>query len=351
MQADGMKRKILALFTVFFMLINTSLFINLTEMSRADVLPRFYVDDNAESSWYDDADHFDNIQDAIDNASSGDRILVYAGTYSERLVIHSNKTSISIFGEDKSLVTITGGGSQDVISIYATGVSISSFTIQNCGTSSNNSVIKINASNCIITDNIISNSNGKNGIYIHNCSNTKIYYNTLSGSTKNGIHLENSNWNNITYTTVSSNTYNGIFIYNCSNNTIDYCTIQSNSKNGIHLNRTCNYNTISNSNISSNTMNGIYMNDFCNNNIVSINSIYSNSDSGLRIENSSSNNFGSNTINSNSDYGVMVVGTNNSVHNGTINFNSKHGVFLFGDNRKRWDDTLDHHVNFVAVKV
>ena len=309
---------------------------NYVETSQASVLPKYYVDDNAESSWYDVSGHFATIQEAIDAASSSDRILVYAGTYTENLIIDSTKTYISIFGEDKSLVTLSGGGSNNVINISAQGVDISSMTITNCGTGAEDAVIKINASDCIITDNTISNTNGKNGIYIHNCTNTKIYYNTISGHKDNGIHIRNSNWTNITFSTISSNTNNGIFAYNSSHNTIDNCDIKSNSvKNGIHLNMSCNNNTISNSNISSNKMNGIFLNDFCENNTITSNDgsdgIYSNQDSGIRIENSSYNTFDNNIISTNTDYGIMIVGNNNTIHTNRIRHNLKHGIFLFGD--------------------
>ena len=45
------------------------------ESCRGDILPKFYVDDNYDSStpgWQ--VDHFDSIQDAIDASSDGDRI-------------------------------------------------------------------------------------------------------------------------------------------------------------------------------------------------------------------------------------------------------------------------------------
>jgi parallel beta-helix repeat protein len=335
MQAGGMTQKIIVGLFVSILILNCVFIVNIIDNTSAEVLPKYYVDDNAESSWYEIAGHFSSIQDAIDAADDYDRILVYAGTYTENLVINSSKPYISIFGEDKSLVTVTGANSGDVLTIKATGVDISSLTLKNCGTGSDNAVIKINASNCIITDSTITNTNGKNGIYIYNCSNTNIYYNSITGHKANGIYLRNSHQNDITYSTVSSNTYNGIFAYSCNNNTIDNCDIKSNSKNGVHLNTSCEFNTISNNNISSNTMNGIFLNDFCVNNTITSNDatdgIYSNSDSGIRIENSSFNTISYNHVKKNTDYGIMIVGNNNIISNSKIKHNSKHGIFLFGD--------------------
>ena len=304
--------------------------------SSADVLPKFYVDDDNTAGPWDGSsiNPFRYIQDAIDAASAGDRIYVLEGDYSENLVIYSNKTGLNIFGEDKSTTTISGGSSGDVINIHANGVDISEFTIKNSGSSSNNAAVKINASNCVLVNNIISNS--RYGIYIYDCNNTKIYYNSINTNSRDGIHIEDSDHNNITYSTIQSNTYNGLFLYDCSRNHIENNTISSNSKNGVYLNLTCNYNIIANNYIASNSLNGIYLNDHCNYNDISYhngdNKIYDNDNSGIRLENSSRNTLGYNTIDSNSHYGIMLLGSNTTIHNSTISQNTKHGVFLFGDN-------------------
>ena len=328
-----MKPKISVILLLIIFGLNCFTSVNFIETCKASDPPTLYVDaSNTAGPWEGNSIHpYRYIQSAINAASSGFRIQVLAGTYAENLIV--DKTSLDIFGEDKSLTTVTGSSSGDVITITATGVDISDLTITSSGSSLSNAAIKITASNSVIVNNIISSS--ANGFYIYNCSNTKIYYNTITSNSKNGIHIENSSYNNITHTTSTSSTFNGIFFYNSSNNTIGNCILTSNSRNGIYLNSTCNDNLIEYSYIASNTLNGIYFNDHCDNNNITYNSgsnkIHSNSDSGIRLENSSSNYIGNNTITSNTDYGIMVLGSSNTIDNNTISSNSKHGVFLFGD--------------------
>ena len=83
------------------------------EGSRAEDTSVIYVDDNYNSSILGWAiDHFDNIQDAIDNAEIGDMIYIYNGTYYE----HVNITkSINLIGENKNNVIIDDNGINIVI--------------------------------------------------------------------------------------------------------------------------------------------------------------------------------------------------------------------------------------------
>jgi len=365
-----MKQKKIAILLILLLLIASFSIPYYLKNCKAETLPRFYVDDDAESSWYLEDEHFSSIQTAINQADAYDRILVYAGTYSENIVI--NKTGISLFGEDKSLVTISGGDTGDVIKITEQNVDISSFTITNSGSNSIDALIKINAGKSIITDNIL--TSGSNGIYIKNCSETTIYFNNISDCGKNGVYIENSIENiiqqveisdidengiflknvsedtTITYTDIESCDLNGIFSYRCSNDTISYCNIKNNDKHGVHFNYSCNENTLTNNNISGNDKNGIYLNDHSRRNTINNNDFYLNCQdatgyytyAGIRIENSSSNTLGNNNIKNNYFYGAMIVGDSNILHNSTINNNDQHGVFLFGDyNNKIYDNTIN----------
>lgn len=322
-----MKPKYLVIVVILLIISNCFLFSVYLENCKADVLPKFYVDDDyniTTPGWQ--IDHFDKIQDAINTSSDEDRIIVYAGVYNETLTINHK---LDLFGEDKNITIINGKDLGDIITINAEYTNISHFTISDSLDESLNTAILINFGNTIITDNIIINVN--NGISIEHCNNNLIYDNTVKENNGYGIRLNHSNYNEINYNNIMSNS-NGLFLYNSSYNLIENNTyIKDNSENGMFLNETSNYNTISYNIISDNSKNGLFLNDHCDHNILSNNNIYSNDDSGIRSENSSYNWIDNNTINSNINYGVMIVGSTNTIIDNTISNNEEHGIFLFAD--------------------
>jgi len=135
-----------------------------------------YVDD-------DGGQDYTCIQDAIDNASSGDTVYVYSGIYYENVLV--NKT-IDLVGEDKNTTVIDGGENGDVVCIFRDWVNLNGFTMQNGDTgvripygrvvgrdtfyfhSDNNTV-----SNCKAVDNQL-------GIVIENTDNNQIIGNDIS---------------------------------------------------------------------------------------------------------------------------------------------------------------------------
>ena len=82
---------------------------------------------------------FNKIQDAIDDASVGDTIRVFAGTYYGNVKL--NKT-ISLIGNGTANTTLNGAGSGTVLHITADWVNISGFKITNSGESQNDAGIK-----------------------------------------------------------------------------------------------------------------------------------------------------------------------------------------------------------------
>jgi parallel beta-helix repeat protein len=304
MQGDGMRRKRLPNLAIILLLF-LSCFLNILyiDESSADDLYDFYVNDDFTSStpgW--GVTHFDKIQDAIDNATAGYRIIVYNGNYVETITIDKR---ISLFGEDAEETTINGNNNGDVVTINTSNVDLSGFTIKNSGSGETDAGIKVKGNNSRIIDNIINYC--INGIFINNYNDTIIAFNNIN-----------------------VNTY-GVFLSSSYKNQIEYNNIHSNSKDGIFLNENCKDSNIIGNNIYGN-YNGIYLSNKCDDNIINGNTIYSNAIIGVRIENSSNNQIDENTIELHGAfYGIMIVGNNNDITNNVIQ-NNNHGIFLLADN-------------------
>ena len=69
--------------------------------------------------------NYTKIQDAINDSSDGDTVIVYNGTYYENVVVDK---SISLIGEDRDTTIIDGNESGNVIEISANHVNILCFT-------------------------------------------------------------------------------------------------------------------------------------------------------------------------------------------------------------------------------
>ena len=73
--------------------------------------------------------NYTEIQDAIDNASDGDTVYVYSGTYTGYVVI---RQSISLLGEDKNTTVISGYFAYTLY-LLSDWVNVSGFTIYTNG--------------------------------------------------------------------------------------------------------------------------------------------------------------------------------------------------------------------------
>jgi len=183
------------------------------------------------------------IQEAINNASDGDTVFVYNGTYNERIYVNR---SIDLIGENKYNTIIKGLGFDNVVRIVNSSVTVQNFYINNSGHFVPDSGILIygEINNITIQNNIITNNNigicvgerylyksieqvtiesnlinnNRYGVKLFICYNNRISNNTFIG---NGIVIPKG------YTrdnNVVNNTVNGkplLFLYKQSDKIIE----------------------------------------------------------------------------------------------------------------------------------
>lgn len=149
-----------------------------------------------------------NLQEAIDNASPGDTVMVSRGTYYGSLFIDKNLT---LTGEDKYATILDGNGQDIVVLANLTSVIISGFTI----------------------------INGTQGIVLESCTGSTVKENRINGFTI-GIWLHYSNSNIVSDNIVTTSGWCGILLCGgSSENNVTSNTLKDNA-NGIGLTGTNN---------------------------------------------------------------------------------------------------------------
>jgi len=182
-----------------------------------------YVDDDADIGWYD-ATHVRTIQEGVDNASVGDTVFVYNGTYYENVVI--NKI-IDLIGENKD-TTIINGNNGYGITVQIINVDIDNFTLinSNCG-------IFVEANYCEITN--IKAYAGYKGIEVQDVSNTIITGCNLSNNSNIGITIKRSYDTLLDNCIIEYNLGIGVNFVSSDSNIISNSRISNNGNYGIRL--------------------------------------------------------------------------------------------------------------------
>lgn len=130
--------------------------------------------------------NYTKIQDAIDNASDGDTVFVYAGIYYENITIYH---MIAVLGENKDTTIIDGYETDDVVYIVGNGIRFSGFTVQN-GTLFGGAGIMVLAdggsveiTNVHVTDNAI-------GILLKSGTGTVLHDTVINNNTETGVYVQ-----------------------------------------------------------------------------------------------------------------------------------------------------------------
>ncbi len=145
------------------------------------------------------------IQLAINNASEGDTVYVYNGTYSENVLLNKRLT---LQGEGRDVVNVTANSTcVHVFNVTASYVNISGFNVTGAtGENSAGIYIRENIVRCNISNNTVSNNN--RGIYLHSSNNNTLRRNMVSRN-EDGIYLKSAGSNNISCNKVHGNTRAG----------------------------------------------------------------------------------------------------------------------------------------------
>jgi parallel beta-helix repeat protein len=226
------------------------------------------------------------IQDAINNASAGDTIRVWAGIYYENIVINKK---LYLIGNGSSSTEINGSQSGTVITINANGCNIRGFNITNCSSGSPHAGLLIKSDYNYI-NNCKFYNNGYHGLKIKESNYNQILNCNFDSNWGWGIGLSDSNHNEILTCKVIKNLYTGISLAYSRNNRISNCSIIKNIW-GIYLFGSS-FNTITNNTIKENIGWGIRAsNDKYNSSLIFNNNFINNNNGGKQASEDHGMNF------------------------------------------------------------
>jgi parallel beta-helix repeat protein len=251
--------------------------------------------------------NYTRIQDAIDNASDGDTVFVFAGLYMENVFVNK---SLILIGENREITIVDANGTNSTIVLGASGITINGFTIQHSGINLDKAGIKIRQSaslvdNICITNNIIKEN--WHAIDVYYSKNNTFSDNIIKDNLEHGIYSQNELCNStISNNSIEGNQF-GVFLYGSSNNLIRDNMIERCATSGIYL--WASDSNLITSNYIANNEYGINVGD-SSNNIIYNNNI-SNNELGISIGNApvtmvKKNNFIDNIIHASFSYHFKI---------------------------------------------
>jgi parallel beta-helix repeat protein len=182
---------------------------------------------------------FYRIQSAINVASDGDTIQVFAGSYSENIIVNK---MLNIRGANASATTVVASNStQCVFTIATNSVNITGFKISAATGASGiylNQAYNTNISGNLIEDNMF-------GIYFENSSSNIITANNMTNISYYGAYLNSSDHNSFSNNTIDG----GVYLSSSSDNSFTSNTVTGWL--GVRLNSSLN-NTFSHNSINVN---------------------------------------------------------------------------------------------------
>ena len=293
---------------------NSTSYSTITDV-KTDVI---YVDD-------DGGKDYSTIQDAVDNASNNDTIIVYSGIYTENVIVNKALKIISESSMPDNTIVQAADPEFDVFYVSADEVTISGFSIT--GANGNDMVAGI----CLgeVQHNIISNnklSNNYEGIYLRESDYNELNDNIANLNNDNGIYLEKSSNNELNNNNASNNDWNGISLGGSGFNILGNNTANLNNKTGLFVGNSSN-NKLNNNDLDNNLY-GIFLVN-SDSNIVNNNNASGNTWEGICLDNSSYNELNHNNASSNMDCGIFfITSSDNTLNNNNASGNTWEGICL-----------------------
>jgi len=321
--------------------------------------------------------YYYSIQVAVDDASPGDTIRVYEGSFREQIIIHK---TLTIIGNGTANSTIQGENGKVVVVIRANRVNLSGFTF--LGTGRTPAAITVEGNHVSISQvscleatvgirlqgshgTIISRSlsiNTTHGVFLEESLMVKLSHNDLMG----GILISGArarHWN--THTIDTSNSVNGRTLYysvndqgltisgeagqvilvNCTQMIVEGLDINM-SSGGITL-AFSSHCRVTNTSCGGSLSNGIHLYR-SHHNILVNNTCSNNKYSGICLEDSDNNTVISNTCDSNIRRGVYVDGVGCILRNNTC-VNSDYGMILSSNARETILSDNYYERNYIGV--
>jgi nitrous oxidase accessory protein len=269
-------------------------------------------------TWYVDDDggaNFTRIQDAVDNATVGDTIIVRDGIYVENVDLNVDNLTIKSGNGSASTIVQAADSSDHVFEVRADNVAISGFTVMNAN-GSGIAGIYLYSDHCTISNNNASNNYA--GIQLRYSSNNMLSNNSARDN-NNGIYLLSSTNNTITGNYAYKNGH-GIHLSSSSNNTLTDNDADYNDWNGICLVQSSDTNTIT-GNYAYNNWDGIFISTYSSDNTIIGNYAYNNRDGiYFRYDSGTNNTITGNKVYNNSYNGIIISSSsNNFVYNNYFN--------------------------------
>jgi parallel beta-helix repeat protein len=229
-------------------------------------------------------------------------------------------------------------------------------TLTNSRTGTNGAIYLYNASNAVISGNLIANNS--HGIYLDGSSSSIVIYdNEIYGDTTGtGIVL----WD-VDGTIVSSNTikecWQGIWVYTANNTSVIGNEASNNLQNGVIILQNSYHTFVSGNELENNVLHGIYS-IMSYESIIENNLMEDNQQTGIYLENSDVNTITGNTIKDNDLYGVLITPTSdNNLFFGNYFINNTDNAVDNGVNNNwnntvlgnYWDDYLGFDMNLDGI--